>query len=193
MSPRATPLAPEERRAAILEAALPLLREHGRATTTKQIAQAAGIAEGTVFRVFATKEELFEAALEEAFDPDGFLAGLEGIDRDLPLHERMVAVVRVLQERFLGIFTLMTALACQAPPRRAQDHDHDEWSRRVRSAIAGVLEPDVDAFRMDLDQVVRVLRLLTFSGSHPHISEQRLLSPEEIVDVVLHGVAKAGS
>lgn len=190
MSPRATPLAPEERRAAILEVALPLLRENGRATTTKQIARAAGIAEGTVFRVFASKEELFEAALEDAFDPDGFLSGLAGIDRGLPLEARMVGVVRVLQDRFLDIFTLMTALACPAPPQRARDHDHDEWSRRIRGAIADVLEPDADAFRMDLDEVVRVLRLLTFSGSHPHVAEQRLLSPEQIVDVVLHGVVK---
>ena len=35
--------------------------------------------------------------------------------------------------------------------------------------------------------MVRLLRLLTFSGSHPHISEQRPMKPEYIVDVILHG------
>ena len=34
-----------------------------------------------------------------------------------------------------------------------------------------VIEPDADQFRMPPEEVVRLLRLLTFSGSHPHISE----------------------
>ena len=45
----------EDRRAAIVEAALPLLIEHGANVTTSQIAAAAGIAEGTVFRAFGDK------------------------------------------------------------------------------------------------------------------------------------------
>jgi hypothetical protein len=35
-----------------------------------------------------------------------------------------------------------------------------------------------------------MLRLLTFSGSHPHISDGRIMSPEEIVDLVLHGTLR---
>ncbi len=38
--------------------------------------------------------------------------------------------------------------------------------------------------------MVRLLRLLTFSGSHPHVSEQRPLTPEEIVDVILDGTLR---
>ena len=41
------PLAPEDRRTAILAALIPLLVERGGDVTTKEIAQAAGIAEGT--------------------------------------------------------------------------------------------------------------------------------------------------
>ena len=42
----------------IVAATLPLLLEHGELVTTRQIAEAAGIAEGTIFRVFADKDEL---------------------------------------------------------------------------------------------------------------------------------------
>jgi hypothetical protein len=42
-------------------------------------------------------------------------------------------------------------------------------------------------------EVVQMLRLLTFSGSHPHISDQRMLTAEQIVDVVLHGTLREDS
>lgn len=183
---RAKPLAPEERRAAIIAAARPLLLEHGRRTTTRLVADAAGIAEGTIFRVFPTKEELFEAVLDAEFEPGSFLEAVERIDLDQPLRDRMIAVTTLLQRRFISIFQLMIALAVPRPPTRQRA---DELHRRLANEGAiRVLEPDADRFRVPAQEVVRLLRLLTFSGSHPHISEQRPMSPEEIVDVILHGV-----
>ena len=56
-----------------------------------------------------------------------------------------------------------------------------------------ILTPIFESFRLaaddqlSIDEVIRVLRLLTFSGSHPHITDQQLMTPDQIVDVVLHG------
>ena len=47
---------------------------------------------------------------------------------------------------------------------------------------------DATAFRIPAEQVVLRLRLLTFSGSHPEISDHQPLTPEEIVSTVLDGV-----
>jgi AcrR family transcriptional regulator len=66
---RATALPPDERRSMIVAATLPLLLEHGDRVTSKQIAEAAGIAEGTVFRAFADKDELIVAVIEAARPP----------------------------------------------------------------------------------------------------------------------------
>ncbi len=66
--PRATPLPRDERRAALIAATEPLLEQFGREVSTRQIADAAGVAEGTIFRVFATKESLIDAVLDEVFD-----------------------------------------------------------------------------------------------------------------------------
>src|SRR5215213_869495 len=69
-------MAGEERRLQILSVAVSLFSERGfRGTTTKEIAQAAGVSEAMVFRHFATKEELYAAILDhkmcsgERFDP----------------------------------------------------------------------------------------------------------------------------
>lgn len=57
--------ATEERRQDILEAALKVFTEKGyNGSTTAEIARAAGVAEGTIFRHFATKKELLIAVLK---------------------------------------------------------------------------------------------------------------------------------
>src|SRR5215211_5681234 len=58
-------MAGEERRLQILAVAVTLFSQKGfRGTTTKEIAQAAGVSEAMVFRHFATKEELYAAILD---------------------------------------------------------------------------------------------------------------------------------
>ena len=80
-SPIAARMAGEERRMQILNLAVSLFSQKGfRGTTTREIAQAAGISEAMVFRHFATKEELYSAILDHkacsdsAFDPREIVA-----------------------------------------------------------------------------------------------------------------------
>ena len=69
-------MTPDDRREALVDATIPLLHEHGRTVTTKQIADAAGVAEGTIFRVFDSKDDLVTAAVEKALDMEPFFADL---------------------------------------------------------------------------------------------------------------------
>jgi AcrR family transcriptional regulator len=56
----------DERRRQILQVAIDLFSRHGfRGTTTRQIANAAGVSEAMVFRHFATKEDLYGAILSD--------------------------------------------------------------------------------------------------------------------------------
>ncbi len=77
---RAAALPRGERRAVIVEATLPLLLTHGSGVTSRQIAEAAGVAEGTIFRVFTDKDELLDAVADLVFDPAPTQAALEAID-----------------------------------------------------------------------------------------------------------------
>ena len=64
----------DDRRAAIVDVAIPLLREHGPGLTTRQVAEAAGIAEGTLFRAFGSKDELVQACATAVLDPAAAVA-----------------------------------------------------------------------------------------------------------------------
>jgi AcrR family transcriptional regulator len=58
-------MAAEDRRRQIVDVAMRLFSERGfRGTTTKEIAQAAGVSEAIIFRHFATKEDLYTAIID---------------------------------------------------------------------------------------------------------------------------------
>src|SRR5258708_12837417 len=93
---RATALPPGERRSMIVRATLPRLLENGEMVTTRQIADAAGIAEGTIFRVFADKDELIAAVVEMALDAGPLERALATIHLSPPSHDSLRRPVQIL-------------------------------------------------------------------------------------------------
>ena len=181
-------MAPEELKLALIEATLPLLMEHGRTVTTKQIASAAGVAEGTIFRVFESKDELIMASLEHAFALEPFLNDLRRIEPNQPLRDLVGDLVTTLQIRFRGVFGLMAAVGMVGPPKA---HRHDAEPRRVvGQEMVRLLSPYADQLTCPVEHLVHVTRLLTFSGTHPHISDGQTLTPEQIVGTILDGVLR---
>lgn len=188
-------MAPTERRAAIVAATLPLLREKGRAVSTKDIAKAAGIAEGTIFRVFEGKDELVQSCIRQVFDTTALHEQLGRIDPDLPLRDRLAAGVRVMQEHLTGIFSLMTVLHTTGEPMdrpRAGKHLHDreKAAAQIDSDFERLIGGDAAELRLPVATVVGYLRMMTMSSVHPLLST-RGSTAEEIVDVILHGVLRS--
>lgn len=104
---RAAPMSPEDRRDAIVGAAIPLLRARGAAVTTRELADAACVAEGTLFRVFPDKAALVRAAIERALDPAPTLAQLAAVERELPVRIAIAKVTAILQEHAVGVASLV--------------------------------------------------------------------------------------
>jgi AcrR family transcriptional regulator len=177
---RAAALPPEQRRAAIIEAVRPLLAEYGESVTSKQIACAAGIAEGTIFRVFADKDELLDATLDAALDQEPFEAALRAIDADLPFEQQLVEATELIQRRVVDVWTLLSHLS----PKR---HEHVRRPMTDSPALAAIFAAHRDRLRVEPAVAARHLRALTLSLTHPMIAGEA--SPAtEIVDTVLHGI-----
>jgi len=188
-STRARRLPPEERREALLDATLGLIRERHELPTTRQIAEAAGVAEGTIFRVFATKGELFDTVLERTFEARPLIEALGKVDGAAGLEPVMIEIVRLMQARFLEVFDVMGAFSLMGPPERFRDPKvQRRQEQEIGTLLRDLIEPYADRLRLPVGEVMQLVRLLTFSGSHRHINDGRVLRPEEIVQAVLYGV-----
>jgi AcrR family transcriptional regulator len=192
---RAAPLPLDERRAALIAATEPLLERYGRDVSTRQIAAAAGVAEGTIFRAFATKEELIDAVIKDSFDIHRTCDELAKIDLGLSLEERLTAAVAVLQERLRRVFALFGSLRL-----RGEAPDHDSFRAKqhadnalVDNAIAALIKPDRDQLRLDVLEAASALRAVTFALSHPIVGGGSLSAPRQIVDLVLYGTCQRTS
>jgi AcrR family transcriptional regulator len=188
---RATALPPSERRAEIIAATLPLVLAHGAAVTTRQIAEAAGIAEGTIFRVFPDKESLIEAVVESAFDSTSVDAALIAIDPSLPLESRLVEAVEILRRRVADIWQLRTALGMMqvsgSGPSLTDKHRAPDLT-----PLANLFLADRDQIRRDPLEAAHLLRGLTIASTHPALILDEPLSSAEIVSLFLDGVRAAG-
>ena len=178
---RATALPIEERRSAIVAATLPLFLEHGSALTTREIAQAAGIAEGTIFRVFDDKTSLLDAVIDAALDAAPTERAIGAIDATLPFEDRLIAAVEILRQRVLYVFRVMSAAS--GTTRGSLQSRSTELP-----ALTAIFAAEADRLARTPVDAARILRGLTFACVHPSFGTDDPLSSEDIVAVLLDGI-----
>lgn len=186
---RVPALSPDERRAAIIAATIPLLRTHGAAVTTKQIAEAAGVAEGTIFGVFPDKASLILAALGTAFDHEKVLCELAAIDPRAPLRRRMRDAAEILLRRFeANIQLMMVARTLPTETGRRQVEELMAGRRRLTGAVAALIEPDRALLTRSPATTAGMLVLLVIASVRPELAEPDALDADGVVAVLLDGL-----
>ena len=180
--PRAPAMAPPERRAAIIGATRALLLENGAMVTTRQIAEAAGIAEGTIFRVFADKDELIGTVIDETVDPAPLERALEAVDPSAPVEVILTAAIELLQRRAIEIWRLMASVG-------PQFHDRVHRPMTDSPALAALFQAHHHTITVPPVEAARRLRAVTLATSHPMLVEQPI-SPAEITTMFLYGMAR---
>jgi AcrR family transcriptional regulator len=180
----------EDRRAAIITATIPLLRERGWSLTIKEISAAAQVAEGTIFTVFQDKEELLLAALRTALDPGPVEEQLGRIDLSLPLEDRLLQAVEILQGLAERAIELLSAMHHGlARGRLPQRFSGDHFARKV---LPRLFEPSVEELRLDPVTASHALLALTM-GSHSAVIFKQPMLASQIVDVLLRGFRNSGA
>lgn len=195
-------MSPDQRRTAIVDAVLPLLEVHGE-VTTRQIAEAAGIAEGTIFRVFPDKRSLYLAAAQQTVVPPGWREEMRTVIAGRPeLSDKVLTVTERLVERSRSTMLVMSALRrvlmSECAPRGHQPPADRpvgppaffvDAARQLHAALTElVFAPHADELAVPPGRAARALQSLVMGGWHPGATAEDQLTPAEITELCLHGV-----
>lgn len=186
-------MSPDDRRASILEAARTVVAAEGFGFTTRQVADAAQIAEGTLFRVFETKDALVQAVIGDVLDPSQTETELAGLAPS-SLDQAITELVRVLSNsiaRTSAFFEAVRSRCVQPPPgppeHRGPGH-HDERNARLSAATTAVLAPFAEQLAISPDRAADFLRVVVFSTAHPYLSPPSdRFTTDQIAQLILHG------
>ncbi len=128
--PRNRPVGPEAKaREDILDAAATLFETHGfGATTTRQIAAAAGLEQGSLFHYFSRKDEILEELLDQMLEPAVAYANWLETQRLPPDEKLYLLAYRDTLNIFAGRHNL--AMLIHLPEARRPEFD-DYWQKRL--------------------------------------------------------------
>lgn len=202
---RAPRLTPEDRRSAIVGALAPYVLTHGSDLSTRDLAAAAGVAEGTLFRVFPDKKALMTAVIVEAaqqhFGVDRAVPSFPAVDSQSSLEARLLAVVEYVDERAEESFRVMTMLhqlepadlpsgiALPHPRAHTRSYSPEALQRRaeLEAQLTEILGEDAKRVRMPIGPLIDAIRSLAVGRYMAPQTATPPLSPQQIVGLLMRG------
>lgn len=167
-----------------MEAVGPLVVSRGEHVTSRELAQAAGVSEGTIFKVFGCKDDLVAAVVADALDHDRLDRALsEAIDAGRDWFESLTGVIGVLQARTESVFGLFSAID-------SRFHPEPSGPLPVTDVLVRFVAAAPVRLRGDAVDAAHTLRAITFALSHPLLIDVPR-PPAAVADLFLHGYRAA--
>ena len=191
---RVSPLSPDDRRAALIEATLPLLKEHGTSVSTRQIAEAAGVAEGTIFRAFPDKNALLIAAVTRGVEIPETPRRMWGIDADLDLRSRLTMIIDMSTSSMRRLGRLPEVMRSLMADEATRDEIVPVMTRNRAAALDAfveVFEPNAACLRVSARHAARMALAMAFSSMGLGDGSETLTTGE-MVAVLLDGLLAPG-
>lgn len=190
---RAPALPAPERRRVIVEAAIPLIAEYGRGVTSGQIARAAGVAEGTIYRVFPDKPSILRSCLVRVVDTSDLERDLHQASAGTTVERRLEATAAAVHRHLSR--ALPVALALGAVTGRAETGgdvggEGPGGFERMVAVVGRHLSREAGTFRARPVTVARVLVALVFGATFQEIhTGAPHLEAREVAGVILSGLS----
>lgn len=189
-------MAPEERRQAIIDATTQLVLDIGPEVTTRQIADACGLAEGTLFRAFESKRDILKAVVEHIIDPAGILDQIASLPDDQPLPDVIAALVDSVDSAMRRVRSVMAALHSQLredqPHGPPNDKDRSKFFARhaqLMGAMTQVMDPYAGELRVAPDVAAAFIQTTVFASALPMVGE-KIDDRAILTDLLIHALVK---
>lgn len=162
--------------------------------TTADMAEAAGIAQGTIFRAFPDKAALIQEAVKTTMDPKPIAEALAEIPRSSPIESQLAEAAQILAERFSRINALVGILRSMPHPAGSPTAGAARFAADsiaiISAALTGIFERHRDRLLIEPARAAAAFRGLIFTNTHPLIAPVEKLTVDEIVAILLSGVAR---
>lgn len=172
-----------DRRTQILEAVVPVILDRGVEVTSRELARAAGVAEGTLYRTFGDKTTLLRAVLrrqrtERLTVPD--LTTERGT---------LEAFITAAVETFVSRFSVIVALTMALGPL-AQRPDDEAMQRfaAFHDEIAAALLPFESRLRVSRDAAADLLLTLSYTAASQWSHLPVHATSAEVLTVLVYGL-----
>ncbi len=181
---------PEQRRAAIVDAAVDLLADNGPELSTRMVAEAAGVAEGTLFRVFPTLPDLLGATYTEFLSQKRLMARLATVEMGATLESRTLGCVRGIVDYFTHIHAVLPAPrheTTSAPHAVCVRDAHKERFTDLSDWVVATITPHADELTVTPETYAHYLNALAMGLA---MARPGGLTPEDLTLFALDGARR---